>query len=419
MPPEILHLSNVVRSPLVDRADERIGRVEDLIIKLGQRSHPPIAGLVARIGSRELFVPMQRVASIERGSVQLEGQTLNLGRFERRPGEMLLAKDLSARHLINIVGARLIRANEIELACVNGIWEVVGVDPSGRGVARRLLPRAFARHIGPGAIVDWESIEPFVAHVPTARLHIPYRKLAKLRPAQIADLVEAASHEEGEEIIEVVGQDRELEADVFEELESEHQREFLASRSDVEAARLLANMAPDDAADLIVDLDQERRLPILAAMPYVKQAKIRALLSYNPETAGGLMNPDFLALSEETTVAETLDAIRRSDVSPEALVTIYALDVEDRVSGTASVVRLLKAVPSATLRAVMELDPVTVRADADIHAIIRTMTDFNLSTTPVIDAGRRIIGIITVDDVLELLIPEGWRKDFGMTTPEA
>ena len=113
--------------------------------------------------------------------------------------------------------------------------------------------------------MDWASIEPFVAHVPTARLRIPYRKLARLHPAQIADLVEAASHDEGEEIIEAVGQDRELEADVFEELDAEHQLEFIRSRSDAEAARLLATMAPDDAADLITELDQERRLPILAA----------------------------------------------------------------------------------------------------------------------------------------------------------
>jgi len=254
--------------------------------------------------------------------------------------------------------------------------------------------------------------------VPTARLRIPYRKLAKLRPAQIADLVEAASHEEGEEIIEAVGQDRELEADVFEELTSDHQREFLESRSDVEAARLLANMAPDDAADLIVDLDQERRLPILGAMPYPKQAKIRALLSYNPESAGGLMNPDFLALRDDTVVQDALEAIRKSDVSPEALVTIYVVDSQDRLLGTASVVRLLKASPTATLRAVMEVDPVVVRADADIHAVMRKMSDFNLSTTPVIDADHKVIGIITVDDVLELLLPEGWRKDFGMTTSE-
>ena len=275
-----------------------------------------------------------------------------------------------------------------------------------------------ARRVGPKAIVDWESIQPFVAHVPSAGLRIPYRKLARLHPAQIADLVEAASHEEGEEIINAVGQDLELEADVFEELDTEHQLEFLSTRSDKEAARLLATMAPDDAADLIADLDQDRRLSVLEALPQPDQAKVRALLSYNPETAGGLMSPEFLALPDQTIVSEALEEIRRSPVAPEALGVIYTTDEEGRLVGTASVVRLLKSPSSARVGEVADLDPVAVKADFDLHAIVRKMSDFNLSAAPVIDDDHKMIGVVTVDDVLELLLPQGWRRDFGMTTAD-
>ncbi len=414
----IVHLSDLVRSPLLDGNGERVGRVVDVIVRPGGESHPRVTGLVAAIGGRELFVPIWRVSELAVGGTRLEGETVNLGRFERRPGELLLARDLSSRHLINVVGARLIRANEIELACVEAEWRVVGVDPTSRGVVRRLLPRALARRIGPGPIVDWESIEPFVAHVPTARMRIPYRKLARLRPAQIADLVEAASHEEGEEIIEAVGQDHELEADVFEELDSDHQREFLAARSDDDAARLLATMAPDDAADLIADLDQDRRMPVLEALPAKQQAKVRALLSYHPETAGGLMSPDFLVLAESTTVAGSLDAVRASEAPPEALSTIFVSDADGRLVGTVSVVRLVKADPQDTLESVAERDPVTVRPDADLHAIVRKMSDFNLAASPVVDHDHKMLGVVTVDDVLELLMPTGWRRDFGMTAAQ-
>src|SRR5580700_780626 len=300
---EILHLSSVVRGALVDRDGDRLGRVKDLIAQLGFSPHPPVTGVVVRIARRQLFVPIARIPDLQPGRVQFVGDTVSLKRFERRPGEVLLSKDLRARHLINLQGARLIRANEIELARVDGRWEVVAVDPSPRVALRRLLPRPLGRRIPAGKVVDWASIEPFVAHVPSARLRIPYRKLARLHPAQIADLVEAASHDEGEEIIKAVGADRELEADVFEELDTEHQIEFLSARSDGEAARLLARMEPDDAADLIMELDQPRRIPVLEALPTVMQAKVRSLLNYNAETAGGLMSPDFLALPEETTVA--------------------------------------------------------------------------------------------------------------------
>src|SRR4029077_1125427 len=131
---------------------------------------------------------------------------------------------------------------------------VVGVDTGPRGGLRRLLPKALGARVSPGEFLDWASVEPFVGHVPSVRLRILHPKLAKLHPAQIADLVEAASHEEGEEIIQALEADRELEADVFEELDSQHRLEFLAQRSDEEVAAVVSRMAPDDAADLVAEL---------------------------------------------------------------------------------------------------------------------------------------------------------------------
>ena len=414
----IVHFSSVVRRALVDSAGERIGRVEDLVVRLGA-PHPPVVGAVVRIAGRDLFVPVGNVEGIGRRRLELTGDRVDLRRFERRPGELLLGRDLLARHLINLAVGRLIRANEIELAQVNGRWEVIGVDASSRGMLRRLLPGHAASESRPVRLVDWASIEPFVAHVPTARLRIPYRKLARLHPAQIADLVEAASHEEGEEIIQAVGADRELEADVFEELDTEHQVEFLASRSDAEAARLLASMAPDDAADLIMEADQDRRLRLLEALPEPQRRKVRLLLNYNPETAGGLMSPDFLCLPERSSVADALAAVRSSTAAPESLHVVFSCRDDGTVSGQASVVGLLRARPDATLGAVVRPIAAHVHPDWDLGATVRKMSDFNLMVAPVLDAEHRhILGIVTVDDVLELLLPTGWRRDFGTMSPE-
>ncbi len=415
---EILHLSDVVKAALVDSSGDRLGRVEDVVVRPGAAAHPPLVGLVVRIGHRSLFVPMARIASIEPGRAVLVGDTLNLQRFERRPGELLLAQDLYARHLINLQGARLIRANEIELAHVDGRWEVVAVDPSPRVAFRRLFRRFRGHAAGIGPVIDWANIQPFVAHVPSARLRIPYRKLARLHPAQIADLVEAASHEEGEEIIEAVGQDRELEADVFEELDADFQLEFLQSRSNEEAARILASMAPDAAADLISELDQDRRLPVLQLLPATTQRKIRELLNYNPETAGGLMSPDFLCLPEATKVHEALEAVRSSTAPPEALGAIFTHDDDGVLSGMVSVVSLVQSSPEASLASVVERDPPHVHSDWDVHSILRKMSDYNLTVLPVMDEGHHMIGVVTVDDLLRLMLPTGWRRDFGMTAAE-
>lgn len=415
---KIVPFSRVVRRPVVDSRGERIGRLDDLVVRLGA-SHPPVVGAVVRIGGRDLFVPAREISGIGERRIEFTGNRVDLRRFDRRPGEVLLGRDLLARHLINVTLGRLMRANEIELARLDGVWEVIGVDPT----RRRLLRRLFGGHAGsngqPSRIVDWASIEPFVAHVPTARLRIPYRKLARLHPAQIADLVEAASHDEGEEIIRAVGADTELEADVFEELDTEHQVEFLESRSDAEAARLLASMAPDDAADLIMEADQDRRLRLLEALPDPQRRKVRLLLNYNPETAGGLMSPDFLCLSERSTVADALGAIRSSHAAPESLNVVFACDDDGSVTGAASVVVLLRAEPSATLGSVVQPIAAHVHPDWDLGATVRKMSDFNLVVAPVLDGEHRhILGIVTVDDVLELMLPTGWRREFGTMSAE-
>lgn len=406
----LLNLSSVLNSRLVDRAGETIGRVDDLIVRLADRDYPPITGLKARIGGREVFVPAERVAEVGPGKVQLAGDQVDLGRFERREGEVLLRQDLLGHRVINVVGARLVRAEDLVLGKVDEWWRVVGIDTSFRSSLRRLAPTVLGRRTEVGPFLDWESVEPFVRHVPTARLRLAFGRLAKLHPAQLADLVEAASHEEGEEIIEAVGGDRELEADVFEELDPEHQVEFLRERSDEEAARILAAMEADDAADLLGDLDQERRDPLLRLLPWRQQRKIRTLLGYNPATAGGLMSPDFIALPESATVSQALEKLRRTELPEETITTILVVEEGHRLSGVISVVMLLKQQPTATLGEVKSAAPLTLSPDEDLTEIAMHMADYDLTLAPVVDPDGQVLGIVTVDDLLELIIPDDWRR---------
>ena len=416
---EILHLSTFLHRPIFDSDGDRIGRVQDLVARLGDDAHPPVVGVVVRIEGRNLFIPIRKVGGLAEGRMTFQGKRVDLRRFERRPGEMLLAEDLLARHLINLVRGRLIIANEIEIAQIDGRWEVVGVDPGRRSMLRRVLGQKVGQRVKTEAIVDFASIEPFVSHVPTARLRIPYRKLARLHPAQIADLVEQASHEEGEEIIEAVGLDRELEADVFEELDVTHQLEFLEARSDVDAARLLSRMEPDNAADLINEVEQERRLPILEQLPADQQTKVRQLLSYNADTAGGLMNTDFVSVPSSATVADALDAVRSSRVPGESVHAVFVLDENGQPVGAASLAPLVRARGSELALSVARTQLAHVHPHWDLHRIARKMSDFNLTVLPVLDdEHRQMIGVITVDDLLEELLPQGWRREFGMTAVE-
>jgi CBS domain-containing protein len=416
LPETTLHLSTILRSPLLDRAGERLGRVEDLIVRLADGGYPPVTGLKARIGGRDLFVPTDRIATLEPGAVRLSGEKLSLGRFERRVGEVLLGQDVLGRKLVNVEAdpPSLVTAHEIELKCIDGWWRVVGVDHSSSAQLRRLLPRPLKRTVTDRPFLDWTDLEPFVGHVPTARLRFSHRKLANLHPAEIADLVEAASHDEGEELIEAVGQDRELEADVFEELDEHHQLEFIRERPDAQVAAVIARMAADDAADLIVEIEQERRGHILALLPPAQRLQIEALLGYNPSTAGGLMSPEFIALSESETAAAALERVRASEIAPETLTTILLSDAEGKLSGSVAVVTVLRAAEQTPLSSLAEHEPVSVHTDADLPEVARTMTDYNLVMLAVVDEQDRVVGVVTVDDVLELTLPSGWRRRFGL-----
>jgi hypothetical protein len=340
---------------------------------------------------------------------------LDLRRFERRQGEVLLRRDVLDRQLINVEGARLVRANEIELADLAGSWRVVGVDTGARGGLRRLLPKPLGERIATGEFLDWASVEPFVGHVPTVRLRVPHPKLAKLHPAQIADLVEAASRHEGEEIIEAVGKDdRELEADVFEELDEHHQREFLEDRPDDQVAGILARMAPDDAADVIGELDEARRETVLGLLPVSHRVKVRALLGYDPAEAGGLMSPEFVSLRQNAIVAEALDAVRLSKISPDLLTTVFVISPEGALEGSVPLALLLRTEPERRLGTLVKHELPCLRADASFEEVARLMTDYNLTCAPVVDERERMVGVVTVDDVLEAMLPRGWRRRFGL-----
>jgi CBS domain-containing protein/sporulation protein YlmC with PRC-barrel domain len=413
----IVHLSSLAGSPLLDSEGERLGRVEDVVARLDAgEGLPPVIGLKARIGGRELFVPINRVERLEPSAARTSTTKLNLAQFERRPGEVLLRGDVLDHSLINVNTARLVTAHEVELVCEDGRWRVAGIDPSLRPRLWRMMPRRFRGHdTDHSQFVAWGDLEPFVGHVPTSRLKLAARRIVRLHPAQIADLVEAASHEEGEEIMEAVGQDKELEADVFEELDDEHQVEFLKERTDAEVAAVLGRMASDDAADLLLEIEQDRRLPILNLLPAAKQVKIRGLLGHNPSTAGGLMNPDLIAVPAAATVGDALARVRASELSPRQVSIVCVSDDDSgALIGTVELVALVRAPVDEHLSGLIEAPTPTVSPEADLPDVAMVMTDFNLIAIPVIDGDGKPIGIVSVDDVLELLVPEEWRRRAGL-----
>src|SRR6266567_1567269 len=413
----ILHLSELLGRPITDRRGESIGRLDDVIVRLRGAEHPLVIGLVAAVGGRQIFVPLEQVSTLDGEVLKLTSARLDLRQFERRHGEVLLRADVLGHRLIDVPSAHLIRAADLELQ-YRGDWVLAAVDihRRSRGLLR-LLSSGPAR---PHEFEDWANFEPLIGHASSALLRWPFGRIRRLKAAQIADLLEEASRAEETEILSQVHADPELEADVFEELDEDLATRLLGARTDQEIAEVLNRMRADDAADAISELPQHRRQPVIDLLPAGQRTKVLTLMGFNPTSAGGLMGVDFLTVPADAEVTEALAAVSGShSLQPAALTTVHAIDGNGRLCGVATVVTLLQADPAARLSDVYDDDPVRIGADTDVVDVAVLMSDYNLVTVPVVDDNRTMIGLITVDDVLEVTLPEDWRRREAAEPPDS
>ena len=367
-------------------------------MRLADGGYPPVTGLKARIGGRELFVPVDRIADAgaRRGApVGREAQPRALraarGGGAARPGRARAqarqrrgrpaapghrARDRAGLHRGLVAGGRRRSQHARAAAAAAAAARCAAWSPTGRSST------------GP----TWSRSS---GTCPRARLRFSHRKLANLHPAEIADLVEAASHEEGEEIIEAVGQDRELEADVFEELDEHHQLEFIRERPDAQVAAVIARMAADDAADLIVEIDQERRGRVLALLPAGAAPPDRSAARLQPLDRGRPDEPGLHRLAARPTRSRGRSSgCARSDLAPGTLT--HRLPARRRGPAVGlGCGRHAAARRSASGRCTRS--PSTSRSrsrtDADLPEVARTMTDYNLVMLAVVDEDERMVGV--------------------------
>jgi CBS domain-containing protein len=407
-------LSALLGSHVLSPTQEAVGKVDDVIVRLRGGDLPLVTGLVGKVGGRRVYLSVDRLAELSEGKVLLAKPKVDLRGFERREGEVLLREDILGHRLIDVADAELVRAWDIELEQTPEGWVVSCLDT-------RRPPRFFGliRRSGGHPCQDWKAFEPLIGHTASVRARASLRRMRRFKPAQIADLLEDASPQEGEEILDAVHTDPELEADVFEELDPETANRLFEDKTDAEVADVLSHMRADDAADAIAELPQSRRIRVLDLMPPGPRTKVVTLLGFNATSAGGIMGVDFLAVPEEATVEEALRRIRLAEnIQPEALVTVHAVDDAEQLRGVATVIDLLHAEPETPLSDLMDADPVRVTPDTDVVDVTILMGDYNLLTVPVVSSENQLLGVITVDDVLEATIPDDWRRREPPPHPE-
>ena len=403
----VIHLSELLRAPVLARSGEAVGRVEDVIVGLrGNNEYPLVTGIVAGVGGRQVFIGSNSIHEFAPDRIVMTKNKINLRGFERRDGEVLLRADVLGHRLIDVAAVELVRAYDVELEDTGAGWVPARLDTRRPPMLFGLIKRS-----GGHAARDWKAFEPLIGHAHTDAVRRLSGRFRGFKPAEIADLLEEADKGETGEILDRVHSDPELEADVFEELDPDKASRLLDGKPDDEVAALLGRMRADDAADAIADLRQSRRRRVLDLMPGPQRTKVITLMGFNPESAGGLMNVDFVSCAADATATAALILIAAArTVQPEALIKMHVLDEDKRLAGVVSVIDLLHSEPSQSVGALMDSDPVRVSPDADLTDIALLMADFNLYSIPVVDEQDRVLGVVTVDDVLEVTIPEDWRR---------
>jgi CBS domain-containing protein len=432
----MLYLSEIVHSPIRDRRGTVMARVQDVVVRLpeegaGAPALPRLHGLVARTarGGPGFFVPVARLGSLRPGAVVLEQPTVALETFERRPQEWLLAKDVWDRRVIDCATQRVRRVNDLLLGRAGETGaarspeegypapEVVllGAEIGMLGILRRLglygpLAGLLGGRVAP-RVVPWEQMDLVLSSAPGPVETVPrHAHLAELHPVEIAHLTEQVSTREAAELI--AGLDDATAADVMEELPAERQLDIVEFLPDERAAGILEEMAPDDASDLLGDLPDARTAALLDQMEPEAVTPVRTLLRYPDTTAGGMMTTSYVHACATDTVAQAIEQLRPQIEKPDMVYYIYVREraQSTRLVGVVSLRELLLAQPTDVLRDFMRTDFLAVGPDEEDREVARKLAEYNLMAIPVLNDQGELLGIVTVDDALDVLLPSGWQR---------
>ncbi len=406
----MLYLSQVLGRPIHDLEGERVATIKDVIVRLGEEDHPPVTGLVARYWRRDFFMPRWRIKDFGERGAQLNSDILDLRPFARREGEVLLARDVLDKQLIDVDGKRVVRVNDVQLIDVANEWRVTGADVSLQGLWRRLTPQNFIGTSRPVEVIDWADVGYLATDAATVQLKSSRDKLARLHPVEIARLAEALSYHHGSEIVESL--DDETAAETLEEMSAEDQARIISDMDEERAADILEWMSPDEAADVLGDLPEEKAEDLLKRMETEEQADVAELLPYEDDTAGGLMTTEFVTLPRKLTVGEALARLREMAETPNMIYYLYVVEEENswKLCGVIALRSLILAAPDAPLADVMREEFQTAHPDDAARGVAEKIAEYNLLALPVLDEAGDILGIITVDDAMEMLLPKGWRQ---------
>ena len=460
----MLYLSQLLGSPVEDLQGERIGKIKDiqetrLISPLSESTSEaitpsnvalPLSLVIEGYSEHTWYVPVEDVdwhddiLRLRVSTQQLSTQPLTSSIGDQSFVTISLAQDVLDKQVIDIVRKKAVRVNDV---CLRDDWHILGIDSSTLGLVRRLAPNwLLGTHRGsvnrsqrpPTNLILWENIELINSHQidlleasendqhveeshADVTEEVPFNKpkriqsgqLRELHPADIADIVHQLTPSQGARLLE--GLDIETAADTLEEIETERQSHILENINEGRAADILDAMGPDEAADLLARLPEEYADKLLRLMQPEESEDVQELLTYEEDSAGGIMTTDYIVVNATKSVAEALEVVRVSisehDVRPTYVYCVTDdLQDETKLLGVVSLWDLLVAPPTQLLQEIMETDLITVHPNTEPRMVAEIMAKYNLLAVPVVNVEGILEGVVTVDDALDVLLPNERRR---------
>lgn len=439
----MIFLSTLLNHAVYDAEHRRIGSLRDICVELSETFpivtaliiHPSI-GTNGLNGSQQLIVPWHQVQSIEEEQVLLSVTQSAITRYTPGDDEILLKRDILDTQIVDTQGFRVVKVNDLKLAQIKHTARLVGVDIGMSGLLRRLgWQKAvdMVERITPLQLTErtitWNYVEPIqvVSHntsqlvavgagsnavssvgttgvIPKVQLNVSYSKLTELHPADIADILEQLNVEDAGAMLERM--DDEIAADTLNELEFPRQSELLGELNPERASDLLERLSPDDAADILAEMPVAEAERLLSLMPLDESQPIRDLLRYQAQTAGGIMTSEVLAQPMDATVEQVLVYLRHHSEHLDMVYYLYIVDEERRLLGVVSLRQLITSEPGTQMGALMDKDVISVRVNTDQEEVARVIAKYDLLGVPVVNDENHLLGIITVDDVIDVINEE-------------
>jgi Mg2+ transporter MgtE len=439
----MIFLSTLLRQSVCDLEGHRLGALKDICVSLTE-AFPVVTALVVAqpaLTNSERIIPWSQVDNLEEErKICLTVKQAAIGNYTPYADEILLKRDILDKQIVDTQGFRVVKVNDLKLAQIKHTARLIGVDISLSGLLRRLGAEWMLRLLPTRAeerIITWNYVEPLqvvqsgvTGHltpalagagaaggmmalggvIPQVQLNVSHTKLAELRPADIADILEQLDADEAGAVLERLAPT--IAADTLNEVEYPLQSEILSELDPERASDLLEMLPPDDAADILAEMDSREAERLLSLMDRSESQPIRDLLRYGPQTAGGIMTTEVLALAQELTVEEALAYLRQHSEHLEMIYYLYIVDAERHLLGIVSLRELVVAAPGTRLQELMDRNVIKVRADMDQEEVARLIARYDLLGVPVVDSDDCLVGLITVDDVIDV-IHEEQAEDFS------